>query len=61
MRWLIWTLAAFLLLVSSPALAEDAEGKDAFVFDATNVPLETLLERAKAEKKLVFLDFYLPG
>ena len=44
-------LAAFLLLAAAPAHA----------FDLENVELDTVLERAKAEKKLVFLDFYLPG
>ena len=61
MRRIHRTLIALLLLAATPALADDAEGGDAFAFDGVNAPLQSLLERAKAEKKLVFLDFYLPG
>ncbi len=60
MRHVARTLALLLLVASAqPALAEDKSL--AFEFDGTNVPLPSLLARAKAEKKLVFLDFYLPG
>ena len=39
-----------------------AEGEaHALAFDGVNVPLADVLAQAKAEKRLVFLDFYLPG
>ena len=54
-------LLVLLLLaaVAQPMLAEDKPL--AFEFDGVNVSLDGLLDRAKAEKKLIFLDFYLPG
>ena len=49
------------LLLASPLLAGEDEAPMAFAFDGRNVELADLLAKAEAEKKLVFLDFYLPG
>ena len=60
MRTAVRMLLLFLLAASAqPALAEGETLT--FEFDGTNAPLASLLAQAKAEKKLVFLDFYLPG
>ena len=65
MRWIHLSLflAASLAFSAGPSLAApegDAASK-AFAFDLENPPFETLLEKAKAAKKLVWIDFYLPG
>ncbi len=58
------TLMLALLLTATcgaPALAEEAEPLAPFSFDAVNVPLAKVMEQAKAEKKLIFIDFFLKG
>ena len=56
-------LAMTLLLAGRPVLASpEDEGQAApFAFDLKDQPLESVLQRAREAKKLVFIDFFLPG
>jgi hypothetical protein len=55
------SLASALLVLGAgrAALAEEAK-KSAVTFESEASSLEALLEKAKAERKPLFLDFYSP-
>jgi hypothetical protein len=62
MRWTTTSAAALCIAAAAAGAALAEEGKtSAVTFEEGLATFEAVLEKARAEKKPVFLDFWSPG